>query len=192
MPRRNGSGVLFSVVAQLVLCESLLGCAGSQRPKETETVGLPPWAVGKCQDALKHRDAICGSGSIQGMSDLGPARSAAESRARSELARSLQVRVKAMLKDYQAATPGAPEGDAVSEQHIEDVSKQITDIALSGARLEDTFVSNTGTFWALVVLDTDEFKDSLTHMKGLGEGIRAHIIECADRVFRERDQQKTP
>jgi len=35
------------------------------------------------------------------------------------------------------------------------VSKQITDTTLSGTRLEDTWISNAGHFWALVVLDTE-------------------------------------
>jgi len=59
------------------------------------------------------------------------ARSAAEA-ARAPTARSLQTRVKAMLKDYQAATQAARELTA-SEQHIEDVSKQITDHAVGHA-----------------------------------------------------------
>jgi len=42
------------------------------------------------------------------MTNVALARSAAEGRARTELARSLQTRVKAMLKDYQAATQGGP------------------------------------------------------------------------------------
>jgi len=182
---------LFSLVP-FVLCGVLAGCGGQQKPKEAmkaEIQGLPKWALGKCQEGLKNKDAICGTGSVQGMSNISLARSAAEGRARTELARSLQVRVKSMLKDYQAATTGGPENQTASEQHIEDVSKQVSDLTLSGSRLEDSFVSETGTFWALVVLDTESFKDSLKKMNDLDERIRAHIEKRADRAFRELDSQ---
>jgi hypothetical protein len=150
-------------------------------------VGAPKWAQGACQLGLQNKKAICGTGSVSGMTNVALARSAAEGRGRTELARSLQTRVKAMLKDYQAATQGGPENRTASEQHIEDVSKQITDTTLSGTRLEDTWISNAGTFWALVVLDTEAFKDSMNNMKQLDERMRAAIVKRADKAFSELD-----
>jgi hypothetical protein len=47
-------------------------------------------------------------------------------------ARVLEVRVESMLKDSQAATQGGPDNATASEQYVEDTSKQITDISLSG------------------------------------------------------------
>lgn len=181
----------FSSLVPFVLCGVLAGCGGQQKPKEAmkaEIQGLPKWALGKCQEGLKNKDAICGTGG-EGMSNISLARSAAEGRARTELARSLQVRVKSMLKDYQAATTGGSENQTAREQHIEDVSKQISDVTLSVSRLEDSFVSETGTFWALVALDTESFKDSLKNMNDLDERIRAHIERRADHAFRELDAQ---
>ncbi|HEX5657201.1 MAG TPA: LPP20 family lipoprotein, partial [Polyangiales bacterium] len=109
-----------------------------------------------------------------------------------ELARVLQVRVKSMLKDYQAATQGGPDNATSSEQYIEDTSKQITDVTLSGSKLEQTFVSETGTFWALVVLDVEAFKDSLQKVNDLNEQVRAAIIERAERSFQQLDQATAP
>ncbi len=188
----------FLASCQLVLAltiPTLIGCGGSPAPKDSlkaETVGLPGWALGKCQDSLKNKNALCASGSVQGMTNVGLARSAAEGRARTELARILQVRVKSMLKDYQAATQGGPDNETASEQHVEDVSKQITDVTLSGSRVEDTFISETGTFWALVALDPDDFKESLKGMKNLDERVRAHIVQRADAAFRDLDRQTAP
>ena len=192
MSQRTWSSLVSLGALSLALGGFLLACGGQQKPKEqlnAEMKGLPKWALGKCREGLKNKDAICGTGSVQGMSNISLARSAAEGRARTELARSLQVRVKSMLKDYQAATTGGPENQTASEQHIEDVSKQVSDVTLSGSRLEDSFVSETGTFWALVVLDTESFKDSLKKMNDLDERIRAHIEKRADRAFRELDSQ---
>jgi len=172
-----------------------VGCGGPQKPQnklQAELVGAPKWAQGACQLGLPNKKGVCGTGSVAGMTNISLARSAAEGRARTELARSLQVRVKAMLKDYQAATQGGPGDKTASEQHIEDVSKQITDTTLSGTRLEDTWISNGGTFWALGILDTDAFKDSLNNMKQLDERMRAAIVQRADKAFDELDNATAP
>ncbi len=170
-------------------------CAGPQKPAEglkAEMAAAPKWAQGDCAVALPKKEGICGAGSVSGMTNVALARSAAEGRARTELARSLQVRVKSMLKDYQASTQGGPEAKTDSEQHIEDVSKQITDVTLSGTRLQDTFVTDTGTYWALVVLDVEPFKESLSGMKDLDERVRAGIIQRADRAFTQLDWATRP
>jgi len=176
----------------LALCGMLLGCGGPQKPKDqlaAEMKDLPKWALGKCEETLKNKDALCASGSVQHQSNVNLARSAAEGRARTELARQLQVHVKAMLKDYQASTTGGEENASASEQHIEDVAKQVTDMTLSGTKLEEVWVNEeTGTFWALVVLDADAFKDSLNKASALDERVRAHIIQRANRSFRELDR----
>jgi hypothetical protein len=126
------------------------------------------------------------------MSSVSLARSAAEGRARTELARTLQVRVKSILKDYQSATQGGPDNQTWSEQYIEDTSKQITDVTLSGSRVEDTFVSDTGTFWALVVLDESSFKDSVQQAEGLDDKVRSAIVERAEQAFAGVDAATQP
>jgi hypothetical protein len=178
-----------------VLCTAVLGACGQPAPKTAlaaEMADLPPWALGKCEESLKNKDALCASGSVQGMSSVSLARAAAEGRARTELARVLQVRVKSMLRDYQSATQGGPDNATSSEQYVEDTSKQVTDVTLSGSRIEETFVSQTGTFWALVVLDVSAFKDSLQQVNDLNSQVRAAIIERADRSFRSLDQATKP
>jgi hypothetical protein len=191
MSQQNLFGLLSRGTLSLALLGIVVGC-GTSPPKpqnalQAELVGAPKWAQGACQLGMPNKKGVCGTGSVAGMTNISLARSAAEGRARTELARSLQIRVKAMLKDYQAATQGGPGNKTASEQHIEDVSKQITDTTLSGTRLEDTWISNAGTFWALVVLDTDAFKDSLSNMKQLDERMRAAIVQRADKAFSELD-----
>jgi hypothetical protein len=192
MSQQNLFGLLSRGTLSLALLGIVVGC-GTSPPKpqnalQAELVGAPKWAQGACQLGMPNKKGVCGTGSVAGMTNISLARSAAEGRARTELARSLQTRVKAMLKDYQAATQGGPGNKTASEQHIEDVSKQITDTTLSGTRLEDTWISNGGTFWALVVLDTDAFKDSLSNMKQLDERMRAAIVQRADKAFSELDE----
>ena len=63
---------------------------------------------------------------------------------------------------------------------------------MSGTRLEDTWISNAGTFWALVVLDTESFKDSVQNMRQLDEAMRTAIIERADKSFAELHAATSP
>jgi LPP20 lipoprotein len=192
-----GHRITFSLALGIagLLCSAGLGACGKPSPKSAlaaEMDGLPQWALGKCEAGLKNKSALCGSGSVQGMSSVSLARSAAEGRARTELARVLQVRVKSMLKDYQSAAQGGPDNETASEQYIEDTSKQISDVTLSGSRLEETFVSDTGTFWALVVLDVEAFKGSLQQASALNDQVRAAIIARADHSFQQLDEATAP
>jgi hypothetical protein len=195
------TSALFAMTVSALLG---LGCAGT-KPKppadvvKQELEGAPCWVAkgGGCyfKNEAERAKYIYGVGSVGGTRNVGLAREAAMGRARTEIARSLSVRVASMLKDYQATTTGGAEfgTSAADEQHITDVSKQVTDMTLSGSRLEDTFVNEeTGTFWALVVLDTEAFKDALGGMKTLDDRIRAHIIQRADRAFQELDDQPSP
>jgi hypothetical protein len=187
---------LFIARFGLVASFLVLGCGSSpakpQNALQAELVGAPQWAKVPCQTTLQDKKGVCGVGSISGMTNIALARSAAEGRARTDLARTLQVRVKAMLKDYQAATQGGPDNRTASELHVEDVSKQITDTTLAGTRLQDTWISDTGTYWALVVLDTDAFKDSIQDMKQLDDRLRAAIAHRADQAFSELDRSTAP
>lgn len=168
-----------SIALSIALCAVQLAACG--RPKsalEAELQDLPPWALGKCEESLKHKDVLCASGSVQGISSVSLARAAAEGRARAELARILQVRVKSMLEDYQSARQGG-----ISAQYVTDTSRQITDVTLSGSKVEQTFVTKTGTFWALVVLDAPAFKESLQQVNELDSQVRAAMSERAERSF---------
>jgi hypothetical protein len=191
-PRTRG---LFAVAVSLMVCS---GCAAT-KPKPPATVvheelaGAPCWVTkgGGCYfkepDRAKY---VCGVGSVGGTRNVGLAREAAMGRARTEIARSLAVRVASMLKDYQATTTGGAEfgTSAADEQHIVDVSKQITDMTISGTEIVDSWTSGTGTYYALCRLDVDGFKDAVRRMKNLSESVRQAVVDRADKAFEELDR----
>ena len=157
---------------------------------KNELEGAPKWVL---QNANKNNN-VCGVGSAAGTRNVSVARTSAMGRARTEIARSLQVKVKSMLKDYQSTTTGGEAfGKAANdEQHIEDVSKQITDMTLSGTELQDTWISNTGTLYTLVCLDVEKFKNSLSQMSQLNEQVRQAVVERANKAFNELDAATSP
>ena len=158
-----------------------------------ELKGAPDWVTKSCGIYYKAKGTpmICGVGSVGGSRNVSLMRSSATARARTELARSLQVKVKAMLKDYQATTTGGQDfgTSAADEQNIVDVSKQITDTTLSGTELEDTWISPNGTFYALVAMDVDKFKGAISKMGSLSDSVRKAVEERADKSFGELDEE---
>lgn len=172
-----------------------LACAGrpgpSDMPESSILADAPDWVLQSCSAYWGDNDArICGVGSAGGTKNISLARNAAIGRARTEIARSLQLKVKSMLKDYQATTTGGDEYGfaAADEQYVEDVSRQITDMTLSGTAMQDTWVAGNGTLFVLVALDVDTFKDSLQNMTDLSETIRRAVQERADEAFDELDE----
>lgn len=191
----------LSAVALFVF--GAIGCASAPPPPppaappppqnamQAELAGAPKWVMMGCAAYFgEKKNMICGVGAVAGMTNPAMARTAAQGRGRTEIARSIKVKVKSMLKDYAAVTKGGPGNKLNNEEHIEDVSKQITDTTLSGTRLQETWISNSGTWYALMVLDTDAFKDSLkANQNQLDEKTRAAIVERADKAFAEIDQE---
>ena len=185
---------LSTLVVATVL-GTILGCGSPQKPQEqlrNEMSGAPAWARGNCKKGLPGGKGICGVGSVPNMTSISLARSGAEGRARTALARSLNIWVKTMLKDYQAGTTGGAGNYTLGEQHIEDVAKQVTEMGLSGTQIEDTWISDNGTLWALMVMDAESFKDSVRDMRQLDESVRAAIIQRADKAFGELDAARAP
>ena len=184
------------LVASTALAIGSTGCSSVTPPSEAmpgEFAGAPDWVVQGCRGSgeAKNGDALCGVGSIGGTRNIALARTAAVGRGRTEIARTLQVKVKAMLKDYQATTTGgAGFGNEMNdEQHLEDVSKQITQLSLSGTEMRDTWISQTGTVYALVVLDVEKFENQISSMNQLSEQVRLAVQTRARRAFQELDEE---
>ena len=179
-------------VAALALA---MGCAspvGEGTPLEAELKEAPNWVVNGCDSFFgdQSSDQVCGVGSAEGSRNTALMRTTAIGRGRTEIARSLETKVRAMLKDYASTTTGGRDfgTSANDEQHIVDVSKQITEISLSGTELTETWISQTGTYYVLVRLDVEKFSHSVSQMEQLSERTREAVVERAEKHFRELDE----
>jgi len=188
------SSTLFAVSAAPVVAPSIAACGGDKpippaNAIQNELDGAPDWVVKGCSVYFKNKEdrKICGVGSVGSTRNAGMARTGAVARARTEIARQLEVKVESMLKDYQATTTGGEKYGQVAndEQNITDVSKQITSQTLSGTEMIDSWVSNSGTYYALVALDTETFKGQIDKMGQLSEATRKAVQARADKAFDE-------
>jgi hypothetical protein len=91
-----------------------------------------------------------------------------------------------MLADYAQSPEGAEAlgAEATDARYLDDVSKQITRLALGGSALAETWVGPDGTLYTLVGLDLDHFRDSLDQMTSLSEDIREAVKDRSEDAFR--------
>lgn len=172
-----------------------LGCGGAASHTTGRTFAdtmkeAPEWPRKGCAAfSGEKKKWICGVGSMEGTNNLSLCRSTAMARGRTEIARELNLRVKAMVKDYQRTVTGggAMHVTADDEQYASDVAKQITDISLPGTRLEDMWFSEDGHCFALMVLDLNGFKDALAGAMTLDQSVRDYVIRNAEKAFQELD-----
>lgn len=178
-------------------CALAFACASApETPKVSsglaaELEGAPDWVRGCANYFDGDKKVVCGVGSVAGTRNPSLAMSAAEGRGRTAIARSLETKVGAMLKDYQSTTTGGEDfGTAANdEQHIEDVAKQITNITLRGTERRETWISPNGTVYALMVMDVDSFMNAVKGMGQLKETIRQAVVERAEKAFGELDAE---
>jgi hypothetical protein len=91
--------------------------------------------------------------------------------------------VHAILTDYQSAS------GAGSAQEIEETSKQITDVSLSGTSMAEHFVGRDGTYYALMALGLPEFTEAVQAMPQLAEPVRAELLRNAPKAFSAHDDE---
>ncbi len=196
---RESIGGRWLAAAALAATGFLFGSGCASTPKtpadavQGELTDAPEWVRKGC-DAWwgdKSERRICGVGAAGSTRNAALARTGAIARGRTELARSLSVKVEAMIKDYQATTTGGESfgSSAADDQHLVDVSKQITDTSLAGTSLVDSWISKSGTFYALVALDVEGFKDAVSQMRNLSDSVRAAVVERADKAFDDLDRE---
>ena len=143
-----------------------------------ELQGAPQWVIkGRGEDS----DLIYGLGSCGGTRDVGLARDTALARARNDIVLRIQAEVRSLLESYQSSTTGGSEyGESANdEQHIENMVAQVAKMDLSGAGMEEMWISKTEKMWVLAAVDIEEFSRKVHAMSQLNEQVRQDVVERA-------------
>ncbi|MDR0718939.1 MAG: LPP20 family lipoprotein, partial [Treponema sp.] len=150
MKKRN-----FLWFTALALALLAAGCGGSPAQR-IDDPNIPEWI-----NDLPPEDVLWGIGSAKQSSDQ-MAMTIAEARARTSLARILNVKVEAMLIDYMrdAGTVGSQTALALQQ----DVSDQVTSLELNGARPIKRWKAPDGTWWYLVEYKGSDAKAALSNV----------------------------
>lgn len=141
------------MVLTIVLLSGVLlfaGCAAQQAkpapaPKPAEPAQcIPDWQV----NPPSAEDGVYGTG-IAKMKDAALSKKASDSRARDEVAQSIQVKVQTMMKDFLQQAGIGEEAQAL--QFSQSVSKQISSQVLYGCKIVKRKVCPDGTWHSLAL-----------------------------------------
>lgn len=168
----------------------LAACGGDQVKTDAGT-DAPAW-VNKGAAAFND-GKFYGVGVDTGTTSISLRRSASDAKARAELAKQFQSKVKALIKTYEASTK---EGDReAAEAHVQEAIKVFTEMDISGAQICDRFYDKADrSQYSLACLDPDQFNAQLDQMKQLSarakQIIRANAKQAFDELDRESDRNK--
>ena len=128
----------------------LIGC-GANAPSANSNPNMPSWAL----NIPTQEGYIYGVGSAMKQNPQ-LARTAAIGLARDEIARTLDLKVSSMFKNFMQES-GVGE-DAKALEFTESVTKQVASTTLNGAIVKEVELAGDGRMWALVELNLSAVK----------------------------------
>lgn len=183
---------LFGGVALAALV-ALAGCGSKElTPDEVlpnDFAGAPNWVLQGCS-AYWGDDGgarICGVGDAKIGRSMSVARTKATSRARAEISRTLETKVKNMVKDFQEQVTDG-ESEMTAEQ-FSSTTVSLSKATLNGTSQQDTWVSPSGQIYILVALDVEAFNNSVREMDEMSDRLRSFIEARAKKSFAELDEE---
>ena len=177
------------VIGIATVAAALFACGGEKKPEMSNQVlhaNAPDW-VNRGSGAYggEKGKVFYGVGIASGIRNASLRRSTADSRARSEIAKTLDTYVAVLNKDYQASTTAGDMSASTEEQHVQQTLKTYSQTELSGVLIIDHWVDTDGTEFALAQLDMETFKANLDKMKELNAKVREVVRQNADKAFDE-------
>ena len=160
--RKIGS---FLLVVLLVFMAT--ACGTPPAGPGTTALNTPEWI-----NDLPPEDALWGIGIAKQSSDA-MSMTTAEARGRVAIARQLDTKVKAMFTDYNLDAGNV--GNLANATMQEDVSRQVTNTNLSGARPVKRWKAADGTWWYLMEFKKSDAKNSVASILGNQEAAFAQF-----------------
>ena len=171
----------------------LSGCTSTPESTRTTTGAYePPEWVMKSSGAFQDSNgkAFYGVGSASGIKNFSLQRTAADDRARNDLAKVFEFYTKSLTKDYMASTTSGDFATTSEEQNIEIALKTVTSASLTGVLIIDHWEHpSRNELFSLARLDLVSFKKNLDEHKELSSEIREAIKERADKLHEEMEQE---
>ena len=178
----------------LILLLTILSACSSTPETTRTTMGEyepPEWVI-KSSGAFKDSNgkAFYGVGSASGIKNYSLQRTAADDRARNDLAKVFEFYTKSLTKDYMAHTMAGDPNTSSEEQNIEVAIKTITSATLTGVLIIDHWEHpGKNVLFSLARLDLVSFKKNLDQHKELSKEVREAIKERADKLHEELEQE---
>jgi hypothetical protein len=175
------------IIVFVVLALGLFIVAGCATTPTMEAKG-PDWiwkGSGAFDDAETGK-VFYGVGIASGIKNKALARSAADDRARAEIAKTLEIYVAVLAKDYMASTTAGDMLVSAEEQHVEQALKTFSKTTLHGAIIVDRWMDpNDGTSYSLCKLDLFAFNEALDKNKELNSKVRDYVRQNSEKLHKQ-------
>jgi hypothetical protein len=184
---------LFLGAAALATVVVMAGCGKDvTTPDEqlpNEFAGAPAWVLEGCGAYWDDDDGarLCGVGDAKIGRSMSIARTKATSRGRAEIGRTLETKVKSMIKDFQEQVTDG-ESEMTAEQ-FSTTTVLLSKTTLNGTSIQETWISQTNQLYILVALDIESFENSIREMDEMSSQLRAFIEARARKSFTELDEE---
>ena len=176
---------LLAVLSLAILAVNV-GCANgpTTSPKTEPLAEAPGWVTRGCrvywQDQNIEANAVCGIGTAGPDRNPLAARETAIARARSAIARSIEVTIESLVR-VETTRDVANDGDLRSIIH------QLTSTSLPASRVESVWTAGSGEVFALVSLRVAKVQQSLRQSHKLLPAAREELAQRAADAFAELD-----
>ena len=183
---------LWGLLSIMVVFSACTSTPESTRTKMNEYE--PPEWVMKSSGAFEDSNgkAFYGVGSASGIKNYSLQRTAADDRARNDLAKVFEFYTKSLTKDYMASTTSGDFTTTSEEQNVEVAIKTVTSATLTGVLIIDHWEHpGRNELFSLARLDLISFKKNLDEHKELSNEVREAIKERADKLHEELEQEVT-
>jgi hypothetical protein len=184
---------LFLGAAALATVVVMAGCGKDvTTPDEqlpNEFAGAPAWVLEGCGAYWDDDDGarLCGVGDAKIGRSMSIARTKATSRGRAEIGRTLETKVKSMIKDFQEQVTDG-ESEMTAEQ-FSTTTVLLSKTTLNGTSIQETWISQTNQLYILVALDIESFENYIREMDEMSCPLRAVIEARARKSFTELDEE---
>jgi len=186
----------FFILAAMAMAGLLLvaGCGGKAAKANAplQEWGAPDWVIKGSGAFEKERGKVFyGIGSAAGIRNVAMLRSAADNRARNELAKVFEFYTSSLVKDYSASTTAGEPGVSSEEQNVEQAIKTVTARTLSGVEIVERWQHPaTMELYSLARLDLKTFADAMVKAEELNDRVKEYIRQNSERLHRELEKEE--
>ncbi len=156
-----------------------------------QDIGAPEWVL-KSGDAFKggKDGTFYGVGVAEGGQDIAITREKADTRARADLAKVLNLYTSSLLKDYNAQTGDAGKNGSV-EKLFERVVKEMAVMTLSGVQIVDRWQHpSTGDIYSLAMIELESFKSNIEKLNEQNNKTKEYIRQNAERMYEQLTKEE--
>lgn len=161
--------LLFLLLTMLISC-------GSKNTVDSNSV--PKW--------VKSQPDLCGVGINKARGNLGTDRTLANAKARVDLSKKLETKVKSMIKLYESS--GEEDSKTFTEELSNSVSINLSKAAISGSNPKE-FEFDENYVYSLVCLNPDVLTNAIDKMNILSDAQRKALTRRAKIAHKELEEQ---